>query len=50
MKHTTYFAKHGRIFGLSSKCEFGTWNHTLYLFTDLSAAEDESAEYGVYDS
>lgn len=39
MKYTTYFSKTGRIFGLSSKCEFSTWNHRVYLFTDLRAAE-----------
>lgn len=38
MKATTYFNKTGKIYGVSSKYNFG-WEHTVYCFNDLDAAK-----------
>ena len=47
MKAERYFKKNGKIYGVSSKFDFGTWNHTVYAFDDLETAEEwlENEEY-----
>lgn len=34
-----YFKKYGKIYGVSSKFEFGEWHHTVYYFKDYGLAE-----------
>lgn len=38
MKAETYFNKTGNVYGISSKYEFGRWNHVCYKFNDLETA------------
>ena len=38
MKAETYYKKHGKIYGVSSRYEFG-WKHTVYVFDSLEEAE-----------
>lgn len=40
MKYTTYFARTGAIYGVSSKYNFGAWSHLVYKFENLSEAEE----------
>ena len=42
-----YFNKNGFVYGVSSKFSFGEWNHRVYKFDDLQAAEEwlETEEY-----
>lgn len=39
MKIETYIKKTGRIFGISSKHQFG-WQHKVHVFTDAAKAEE----------
>ena len=38
MKANTYFKKTGKIYGVSSKFEFGTWDHIVEAFDNLDEA------------
>lgn len=38
MKVEKYFEKNGRIYGVSSKYEFGRWNHIGYVFYSIEKA------------
>ena len=40
MRYNNYFKKNGRIYGVSSKFEFGKWSHICRVFTNLSKAEE----------
>ena len=40
MRYNNYFNKNGRIYGVSSKFEFGRWNHICKVFTNLNSAEE----------
>lgn len=40
MRYNNYFKKNGRIYGVSSKFEFGRWNHICKVFTNLNRAEE----------
>lgn len=35
-----YFEKNGTIYGVSSKFNFGTWNHKVVKFNDYEKAEE----------
>ena len=39
MDYKKYFEKTGKIYGVSSKYDFGTWNHMGYEFDSLDEAE-----------
>lgn len=39
MKYTNYFKKTGKVYGVSSKFDFGKWNHIGYEFDDIENAE-----------
>lgn len=39
MRADNYFKKNGRIYGVSSKYEFGKWSHIGYVFTSMEKAE-----------
>lgn len=40
MKANTYFERTGKIYGVSSKFEFGKWNHCVRVFEDLDEANE----------
>lgn len=40
MKVSTYFEKTGKIYGVSSKFEFGAWNHIVKVFDDFEEATE----------
>lgn len=40
MKIENYFKKTGCIYGVSSKFEFGAWQHTGYVFTSMERAKE----------
>ena len=35
-----YYEKTGKIYGVSSKYNFGTWDHQLYVFDDFEKATE----------
>ena len=37
MRAKTYFKKHGKIYGVSSRYEFG-WHHSVRIFNDFEKA------------
>lgn len=39
MKYTNYFNKYGKVYGVSSKFEFGEWHHYCFIFFNLQKAE-----------
>lgn len=39
MKYANYFKKYGKIYGVSSKYEFGEWKHYYRVFFNLEKAE-----------
>lgn len=47
MTNEKYFEKTGKIYGVSSKFDFGAWHHTGYVFDDLKKAQEwlETEEY-----
>lgn len=47
MKVEKYFEKYGKIYGVSSKYDFGKWDHVGYVFHDLDQAKNwiETCEY-----
>lgn len=40
MTAAKYFEKTGKIYGVSSKYDFGEWNHQVYVFDDFEKANE----------
>lgn len=40
MDYKKYFEKTGKVYGVSSKYDFGAWNHKGYEFDSLEEAEE----------
>lgn len=47
MDYKKYFEKTGRVYGVSSKFDFGSWSHVGYEFESVEDAEEwlETEEY-----